>query len=100
MLGVQGNWAIFDGAATRGRVIQARSLLEQAKLTTAEQQLSIDVEVRTAFSSWQEAVELVNSNKATVEQAEESLRLAESRFSAGTATQLDLRSEERRVGKE
>ncbi len=90
MLGVQGNWAIFDGAATRGRVIQARSLLEQAKLTTAEQQLSIDVEVRTAFSSWQEAVELVNSNKATVEQAEESLRLAESRFSAGTATQLDL----------
>lgn len=90
ILGVQGNWAIFDGAATRGRLIEARSLLEQAKLNSAEQTLGIDVEVRTAFSSWQEAVELVNASRATVDQATESLRLAESRFGAGSATQLDV----------
>jgi outer membrane protein TolC len=89
-VGVQGSWAIFDGWATRGRMAQARSLLEQSKLTSAEQQLGIDVEVRRAFSTLQEADELVTSSKAVVGQAEESVRLAQARFDAGTATQLDV----------
>jgi outer membrane protein TolC len=88
--GVQGSWAIFDGLATAGRVAQARSLLEQSRLTTAEQQLAVDVEVRRAFSTLQEADELVTSSKAVVGQAEESVRLAQARFDAGTATQLDV----------
>lgn len=87
---VQGNWAIFDGRATAGRVAQARSALSQMKLTTAEQQLAIDVEVRRAHSTLQEAAELVTASKAVVEQAEESVRLAKARFDAGTATQLDV----------
>jgi len=86
----QGNWAIFDGRATAGRVAQARSALSQMKLTSAEQQLAIDVEVRRAFSTLQEAVELVTASKAVGEQAEESVRLAKARFDAGTATQLDV----------
>jgi outer membrane protein TolC len=88
--GLQGNWAIFDGRATAGRVAQARSVLAQTKLTTAEQQLAIDVEVRRSYSTLQEAVELVTASKAVVEQAEESVRLAKARFDAGTATQLDV----------
>lgn len=87
---VQGNWAIFDGRATAGRVAQARSALSQMKLTTAEQQLAIDVEVRRAHSTLQEAAELVTASKAVVGQAEESVRLAKARFDAGTATQLDV----------
>jgi outer membrane protein TolC len=86
----QGNWAIFDGRATAGRVAQARSALAQMKLTTAEQQLAIDVEVRRAHSTLQEAVELVTASKAVGEEAEESVRLAKARFDAGTATQLDV----------
>ena len=86
----QGSWAIFDGRATAGKVAQARSLLAQTQLTTAEQQLAIDVEVRRAHSTLQEAAELVTASKAVVEQAEESVRLAKARFDAGTATQLDV----------
>ena len=82
--------AIFDGRATAGKVAQARSLLTQTQLTTAEQQLAIDVEVRRAHSTLQEAAELVTASKAVVEQAEESVRLAKARFDAGTATQLDV----------
>jgi outer membrane protein TolC len=89
-VGVQGNWAVFDGRATAGKVAQARSVLAQTKLTTAEQQLAIDVEVRRAHSTLQEAVELVTASKAVGEQAEESVRLAKARFDAGTATQLDV----------
>jgi len=86
----QGNWAIFDGRATAGKVAQARSALAQMQLTTAEQQLAIDVEVRRAHSTLQEAAELVTASKAVVEQADESVRLAKARFDAGTATQLDV----------
>jgi outer membrane protein TolC len=86
----QGSWAIFDGMATAGKVAQARSQYEQSKLTTSSQQLAIDVEVRRAQSTLQEAAELVVASKAVVEQAEESVRLAKARFAAGTATQLDV----------
>jgi outer membrane protein TolC len=86
----QGSWAVFDGLATAGRVAQARSLAEQSKLTTAGLQLDVDVEVRRAFSTWQEAEELVTSSRAVVGEAEESVRLAQARFDAGTATQLDV----------
>ncbi|MFT3783778.1 MAG: TolC family protein [Nibricoccus sp.] len=88
--GVSGSWAVFDGRATAGRVAQARSVYEQSRLATAEQQLGIDVEVRRAFSALQEADELVTASKAVVGQADESVRLAQARFQAGTATQLDV----------
>ncbi len=88
--GVQSQWNIFDGRATAGRVAQARSLLEQSRLATADFQLTVDVEVRRAISSLQEATELAEASGKVVEQAEEAVRLANARFSAGTATQLDV----------
>jgi outer membrane protein TolC len=90
LVGVQSQWNIFDGRATAGRVTQARSLLEQTKLTFIEAQLGAEVEVRRAFSNWQQATELADASKKVVEQAEESVRLANARYNAGTATQLDV----------
>ena len=88
--GVQAQWNIFDGRATAGRVRQARSQLEQAKLTLAEAVLSVQVQVRQAYSSFVEARELVDASGKTVEQAEEALRIANVRYRTGTATQLDV----------
>ena len=88
--GVSASWNIFDGRATAGRVVQAKSILEQAKLAYAEAQLSVDVEVRRAISSFQQANELAEASKKVVEQAEEAVRLADARYAAGTATQLDV----------
>jgi len=90
LAGVQSSWAIFDGRATAGRVRQARSVLEQARLQHSQEELTIDVEVRQAYSSWEEAAELVDASRQTVGQAAEALRLANSRFAAGSATQLDV----------
>jgi len=90
LVGLQSQWNIFDGAATSGRVAQARSALEQARLNLGETSLLIDVEVRRALSSLQEATELADASQKVVAQAEESLRLANARYSAGTATQLDV----------
>ena len=89
-IGLSSTWSVFDGRATAGRVAQARSLLEQAKLGVAEAQLNVDVEVRRAVSTFQEATELAAASKKVIEQAEEALRLANARYNAGTATQLDV----------
>lgn len=92
MAGINSNWAIFDGRATAGKVRQARSQATQARLGEEELALAIDVEVRQAHSALTEASELVAASKKTVEQAQESLRLARARQQAGTATQLDVLS--------
>lgn len=90
LLGVQSQWAIFDGRATKGRVAQAKSLLEQTRLTLTEAQLAVDVEVRRAHSQWQQATELAEASARVVEQATEAVRLANARYNAGTGTQLDV----------
>jgi outer membrane protein TolC len=88
--GVQAQWNVFDGRATAGRVAQAKSALNQTRLTLEEATLAVEVEVRRAHSSLQEAWELVQSTGKVVSQADEALRLANVRHEAGTATQLDV----------
>jgi outer membrane protein TolC len=90
MFGLQSNWAIFDGRLTDGKVRQAKSQLEQARLSKASEELEVDVEVRQALSSLQEAGELVTASRQTIEQAAEALRLSEAKYHAGSATQLDV----------
>ena len=52
----------------------------------------IELEVRTAYSNFIEAREVLESQKKVVEEAEEALRLARAREQAGTGTQLDVLS--------
>ncbi len=90
VVGLESQWAIFDGRATSGRVAQAKSLLGQTRLAQTQAQLDAEVDVRRAYSSWQEATELADASKKVIEQAEEAVRLATARYDAGTATQLDV----------
>ncbi len=90
LLGVQSQWAIFDGRATAGRVTQARSRLEQTKLSLTEARLAAEVEVRRAFSEWQQASELAEVSARVIQQATEAVRLANARYTAGSGTQLDV----------
>jgi len=91
-LGLQSSWSIFDGRATQGRVRQAKSLAEQARLTRESEELAIEVSVRQAVSTLQESAELVDATKQTVDQAAEALRLAGERYRVGSATQLDVQT--------
>ena len=89
-VGVVATWDIFDGAARKGRVRQARSQLEKSRIERDSLRLAIEVEVRQAMSEFQEAEQLVNAAAKAVEQAEEALRLADSRYDAGAINQLDV----------
>ena len=92
LVGVQSQWNVFDGRATQGRVVQAKSALAQTRLTLTEARLAVDVEVSRAHSQWQQATELAEASARVVEQATESVRLANARYNAGTGTQLDVLS--------
>ena len=90
--GVQMTWNVFDGLATRGRVKQAIALHDRAGIELEDTGRRIELEVRTAYSNFIEAREVNESQKKVVEEAEEALRLARSRYEAGTGTQLDVLS--------
>jgi len=88
--GAQLSWDIFDGRLTQGRVIEAQALHNRAEIAVNEGARRIELEVRTAYSSFIEAKELLESQKKVQEQADEALRLARARVDAGTGTQLDV----------
>jgi outer membrane protein len=52
----------------------------------------IELEVRTAYSNFIEADEVLKSQEKVLEEAEEALRLSRARSEAGTGTQLDVLS--------
>ena len=88
--GAQLSWNIFDGLLTRGKITQARALHEKSKTEIDDTGRRIELEVRTAYSFFIEAREVLESQKKVQEQADEALRLARARADAGTGTQLDV----------
>jgi outer membrane protein TolC len=89
-VGAQLTWNIFDGLATHGRVVQARALHDKAEADLDDTSRRIELEVRTDYSAFIEARELLDSQQKVQEEAEEALRLARARAEAGTGTQLDV----------
>ena len=88
--GVLGSWNIWDGWETKGRVDQAKAQWKSAVINKEDVNRGIDLQVRTAYSRFIEAAQLVESQKGNVGLAEESIRLAQSRFDAGAGTQLEI----------
>ena len=88
--GVQMNWSIFDGALTAGKVTQAKALYSKSRTDLADQSRQIELAVRTAYSDFIEAKEILDSQTKVQEQADEALREANARAEAGTGTQLDV----------
>ena len=88
--GAQMNWNIFDGLLTHGKVIEAKAQFARAKTDLADQSRQIELGVRTAYSDFIEAKEVLDSQSKVQEQADEALREAKARTDAGTGTQLDV----------
>jgi outer membrane protein TolC len=90
IFGATGNWAIWDWGATYGRVKQARAVLEESKITLDDDQRQVELEVQQQDSNLKQSAELVHATEESVGQAEEALRLASARLSAGAGTQLEV----------
>jgi outer membrane protein TolC len=88
--GAQVSWDIFDGLLTHGKIIQAKAQYKKSKTAVDEEMRNVELEVRTTYSDFLEAQEVLESQKTVREEAEESLREANARADAGTGTQLDV----------
>jgi len=89
-VGGQLTWNIFDGALTVGKVQQSKALYKKSQTELEDRSRQIELDVRTAYSDFLEAREVLDSQVKVQEQAEEALREANARFDAGTGTQLDV----------
>ena len=90
LAGAQVSWNLYDGGLTRGKVMEAQARYDRAHEDIDAGRRRIELEVRTAYSDFVQAKEVLESQKKVQEQAEEALRLAEARMDAGTGTQLDV----------
>jgi len=88
--GAEMKWSFFDGGSARGKVIETKAREKKASVELDDASRRIELEVRTAYSTFIEAKEVLVSTEKVVEQAEEALRLAKSRYDAGSGTQLDV----------
>lgn len=88
--GATGSWPIFDGLATYGNVKQAKATMMNYKTTYDNGVREVILQVQQAISNLQQASETITSQKATVEQAVEALRLSRERLDAGAGVQLDV----------
>lgn len=89
-LGVALNVPIFDGLATRAAVKQAESGLKQTQLGKQQMTDAIELEVRSAYLNLLEAKTLIDVQRETVEQAQESVRIANLRYENGMITSVEL----------
>lgn len=87
--GLNERWSVTP-LQTAGRVRQAESIAAQTRLSLEEMELIVQVEVRRAFASMEQASELVAATLKSVQQAEEAARIADVRYKAGSSTQLEL----------
>lgn len=81
---------LFNGFSNAAQVSQAKARRRQAEARELQTRLGVSVEVRQAYSAFEEAREILKSSKQVVEQARESLRMARARYSAGSSNQLDV----------
>ncbi len=83
---------LFNGFSTSAKVAQSKAAIRELDLTTQGFLDIVEFEVSQALLKLNEAKESLLSQEKNVEQAEESLRIAELNFSEGMATTLDVSS--------
>ena len=90
VVGVNARWHIFDGFATKGKLIATRARREAALQNLAAARLSVSSDVRSAFLDLQQADRVLESETKNVQTADETLEISKANLNAGLGTQLDI----------
>jgi outer membrane protein len=88
--GIEADWHIFDGWATKGRMRETRARIEAAEISFDATQRTIQTEVLRAYRDLQRAEENIQTQTANVQLATQSLSLATANFGLGLTSQLEL----------
>ncbi|SMC32315.1 TolC family protein [Sporomusa malonica] len=82
---------VFDTGLTNSNVKQAQHNVDMVLDKAGQQRDTILLNVREYYLSMHEAEKRIDSNKVSVEYAEESLMIQKARYEVGIGTNLDLR---------
>jgi len=78
---------LYDGGATRGKVMQAKALVSRAETARREQIDAVTLDVRITYLNLQQTEQAIAAARQELAQADESYRLARLRYSAGVTSQ-------------
>lgn len=89
-VGLQAQWDLWDGGATRGKRKQARAASEQARLQLEDALAMVEIDVQTNYSSATQAWETYQAMKEAEKLAEETLQLTQLEEEQGVASVLEV----------
>ncbi|MDZ4197953.1 MAG: TolC family protein, partial [Kiritimatiellia bacterium] len=88
--GLQLKWELFDGGRRNALIDSLRMQLNQGRAETEEAERSITLQIRQAWLRMLHAKETLAAGDETVELAEKSLAIAQTRYEAGLSTALEF----------
>lgn len=85
---------LFDGMARSGRVQQAKAAVDRERYRLEQLEEQVRLDVQQARQNLQSAREQIRASEANVERSERALEIAQTRFSNGLSTQVELNDAE------
>ncbi len=89
-VGATVSWNIFDSGLTKAKIEEAKTAVDKASETDRQTKNSIELEVRQAYLSMKEAEQRINTSQVALDKAKEDLSIAQTKYSAGVGTNLDV----------
>lgn len=89
-MSLSASWNIFDSGLTRAKVKEAGSTLDKAQAQDKQTRDGIELEVRQAYFSMKEAEQRIQTSRVAVDKANEDMKIAQTKYSAGAGTNLDV----------
>lgn len=83
------SWPIFDGLRTKANIESAEAQARMAELQLEQQREAVALEIATARRQLERAAATFAAQRQTVDEADETYRLAALRFERGLGTQLE-----------
>ena len=83
-------WNLFNGFSDRARIDETKSLLRRSEAQQQSTGSAIRLQVRRAYADLRSAEQRIDVAKASVAEAEESLRITQNRYQAGMNNVTDL----------
>ncbi len=89
-IGFQVSIPVFEGFRTRGAIQESQSNVRQAELQQAQLREGVEMQVAAAFAEHESSRAQIEARRATVEQAQRGLSLAELRYENGLSTLIEV----------
>lgn len=84
------HWNLFNGFSDKARIDESKSILRRSQAQQESTNSAIRLQVRRAFADLRAAEQRIDVVKASVAEAEESLRITQNRYQAGMNNVTDL----------